>query len=111
MVPGRVDCLAVGSSTGGPQALFALFRALGRVERMPVFVTQQPYKSCVGDKIPLLAANPALPNMPVMLGTAAGVYNHGYVILKLDDANRTAGVSYYQDTDSGDLLFQETLGG
>jgi two-component system chemotaxis response regulator CheB len=40
VVPGRVDCLAVGSSTGGPQALFALFRALGRVERMPVFVTQ-----------------------------------------------------------------------
>jgi len=38
--PGKVDCLAIGSSTGGPQALFALFRALGRVERMPVFVTQ-----------------------------------------------------------------------
>jgi two-component system chemotaxis response regulator CheB len=37
---GRVDCLAIGSSTGGPQALFALFRALGRVDRMPVFVTQ-----------------------------------------------------------------------
>ena len=38
--PGKVECLAVGSSTGGPQALFALFRSLGRVERMPVFVTQ-----------------------------------------------------------------------
>jgi two-component system, chemotaxis family, protein-glutamate methylesterase/glutaminase len=37
---GKVDCLAVGSSTGGPQALFAVFRALGRIERMPVFVTQ-----------------------------------------------------------------------
>jgi two-component system chemotaxis response regulator CheB len=37
---GKFDCLAVGSSTGGPQALFALFRALGRVDRMPVFVTQ-----------------------------------------------------------------------
>ena len=36
----KVDCLAIGSSTGGPQALFALFRALGRVDRMPVFVTQ-----------------------------------------------------------------------
>ncbi len=40
IVPGRVECLAVGSSTGGPQALFALFRSLGRVDRMPVFVTQ-----------------------------------------------------------------------
>jgi two-component system chemotaxis response regulator CheB len=38
--PAKVDCLAIGSSTGGPQALFAVFRALGRVERMPVFVTQ-----------------------------------------------------------------------
>src|SRR5581483_7688160 len=37
---GRVDCLAIGSSTGGPQALFALFRSLGRIDRMPVFVTQ-----------------------------------------------------------------------
>jgi two-component system chemotaxis response regulator CheB len=40
VAPGKVDCLAIGSSTGGPQALFAVFRALGRVERMPVFVTQ-----------------------------------------------------------------------
>jgi two-component system chemotaxis response regulator CheB len=40
IVPGRIECLAIGSSTGGPQALFALFRALGRVDRMPVFVTQ-----------------------------------------------------------------------
>jgi len=36
----KVDCLAVGSSTGGPQALFALFRSLGPIDRMPVFVTQ-----------------------------------------------------------------------
>jgi hypothetical protein len=78
---------------------------------VPVFVTQQPYKSCVGGKIPLLPANPAVPGVPVMLGTTGGVYNHGYVILKLDDAGRTATVSYYQDTDAGDLLFQETLGG
>ncbi len=77
---------------------------------VPVFVTQQPYKSCIGGKIPLLPANPAVPGVPVMLGTTGGVYNHGYVILKLDDASRTATVSYYQDTDSGDLLFQEKLG-
>ncbi|MFL6260262.1 MAG: metallophosphoesterase family protein [Thermoanaerobaculia bacterium] len=78
---------------------------------VPVFVTQEPYKSRVGGKIPLLAANPAVPGVPVMLGTTGGVYNHGYVILKLDDAGKTAAVSYYQDTDTGALLFQETLGG
>ena len=40
VVPSKVECLAVGSSTGGPQALFSLFRSLGRIDRMPVFVTQ-----------------------------------------------------------------------
>jgi hypothetical protein len=45
-----------------------------------------------------------------MLGTTGSVYNHGYVILKLDDASRTATLSYYQDTDTGDLLFVEKLG-
>jgi 3',5'-cyclic AMP phosphodiesterase CpdA len=89
---------------------------------VPVFATQEPYKVCAGSKIPLLPANPALPGVPVMLGTTGGVYNHGYVILKLDDAHRTATLSYYQDTNTGqdtglrdtgigDLLFQETLGG
>lgn len=77
---------------------------------VPVFVTQEPYKSCVGGKIPLLPASPAVPGVPVMLGTTGSVYNHGYVILKLDDAGRTATLSYYQDTDTGDLLFTETLG-
>jgi hypothetical protein len=83
---------------------------------VPVFVAQEPYKVCAGgDKIPLLPANPATPGVPVMLGTTGGVYNHGYVILKLDDAGGTATVSYYQDkglqdTGTGDLLFQEVLG-
>ena len=83
---------------------------------VPVFVAQDPYKVCAGgDKIPLLPANPAIPGVPVMLGSTGGVYNHGYVILKLDDAGGTATVSYYQDTGLqdtgiGDLLFQETLG-
>ena len=78
---------------------------------VPVFVAQEPYKVCAGHDIPLLPANPAVPGVPVLLGTTGGVYNHGYVILKLDDAGGTATVSYYQDTDAGDLLFQEVLGG
>jgi hypothetical protein len=82
---------------------------------VPVFVTQDPYKVCAGGgKIPLLSS-PNNPGVPIMLGTTGGVYNHGYVILKLDDANRKAAVSYYQDTGLtdtgiGDLLFQEVLG-
>jgi len=91
-----------------PYGGLARGRCIGH-SAIPVFVTQEPYKSRVGDKIPLLPS-PPLPGVPVMLGTTGGVYNHGYVILKLDDASRTACVSYYQDTDTGDLLFEETLG-
>jgi len=40
--PGRLapKLLAIGSSTGGPQALFTLLRALGRGVRVPVVLTQ-----------------------------------------------------------------------
>jgi len=82
---------------------------------VPVFVAQDPYKVCAGgDKIPLLSS-PNSPGVPVMLGSTGGVYNHGYVILELDDAAGTATASYYQDTGlqdagTGDLLFQELLG-
>jgi two-component system chemotaxis response regulator CheB len=36
----RPDCLAIGSSTGGPQALFKVFQMMGKVTNLPVFVTQ-----------------------------------------------------------------------
>jgi two-component system chemotaxis response regulator CheB len=36
----RPDCIAIGSSTGGPQALFKVFQMLGKVTNLPVFVTQ-----------------------------------------------------------------------
>jgi two-component system chemotaxis response regulator CheB len=36
----KPDCIAVGSSTGGPQALFKVFQMLGKVTNLPIFVTQ-----------------------------------------------------------------------
>lgn len=36
----RPDCIAIGSSTGGPQALFKVFQMLGKVTNLPIFVTQ-----------------------------------------------------------------------
>lgn len=36
----RPDCIALGSSTGGPQALFKVFQMMGKVTDLPVFVTQ-----------------------------------------------------------------------
>lgn len=92
----------------GPYAGLAKGRCIG-CSAVPVFLTQEPYKSRVGDRIPLLA-NPKVPGTPILLGTTGEVYNHAYVILKLDDAGRTARVSYYQDTEEGALLFEEVLG-
>jgi two-component system, chemotaxis family, protein-glutamate methylesterase/glutaminase len=39
-VPGRIDCLAIGSSTGGLHALSALFAALPAGCDMPILITQ-----------------------------------------------------------------------
>jgi two-component system, chemotaxis family, protein-glutamate methylesterase/glutaminase len=36
----RPDCIAIGSSTGGPQALFKVFQTMGKVTNLPVFLTQ-----------------------------------------------------------------------
>lgn len=36
----KPDCIAIGSSTGGPQALFKMLQTLGKVGNMPVFITQ-----------------------------------------------------------------------
>lgn len=36
----KPDCLVIGSSTGGPQALFKVFQMLGAISHLPVFVTQ-----------------------------------------------------------------------
>jgi hypothetical protein len=63
---------------------------------IPVYVSENPYTSRVGDKIPLLPANPAVSNLPVMLESVDGVYQHAYAILKLDDSARTAQITYYQ---------------
>jgi two-component system chemotaxis response regulator CheB len=37
---GKPECLVIGSSTGGPQALFKVFQMLGPITHLPVFVTQ-----------------------------------------------------------------------
>lgn len=36
----KPDCLVIGSSTGGPQALFKMFQSIGKITHLPVFVTQ-----------------------------------------------------------------------
>jgi len=36
----KPECLVIGSSTGGPQALFKVFQMLGPISHLPVFLTQ-----------------------------------------------------------------------
>jgi 3',5'-cyclic AMP phosphodiesterase CpdA len=85
----------------GPYLGLKRGRCIG-ASAVPIFLEQDPYKSRVGDAIPVL---------PVRLSTTTDDdYSHCYVILKLDDASGTAKLSYYQDTDEEELLFEETLG-
>lgn len=43
----------------------------------------------------------------IVLGTTAGLYNHGYAIIDLDGAAGT--LSYYQDSDEDNPMFQQSL--
>lgn len=59
-------------------------------------------------EMPKTHANADVPyNQQVELGKGSAFYQHCYTILKLDKASAT--VAYYEDTDGGKLLFQETL--
>lgn len=88
----------------GPYAGLSRGRCIGHAA-VPVLTDQTPYASRVGDKIPLLPSN----ENPVRLGITDDMYNHGYVIAKLDDTRKTARLSYYQDRGT-ELLFEEVVG-
>jgi hypothetical protein len=78
---------------------------------IPVYVAENPYTSRVGNRIPLLPANPAVSSLPVMLESVDGVYEHAFAILKLDDAAKTAQITYYQTCGpQGTPLFTERIG-
>lgn len=88
-----------------PYAGLARGRCIGHAA-VPVLTGQKPYTSRVGEKIPLLPSN----ENPVQLGITDDMYNHGYVIAQLDDAKKTARLSYYQDAGKVELLFEEVVG-
>jgi hypothetical protein len=77
---------------------------------IPVYVSEGPYRSRVGNQIPLVPANPAVSSLPVMLDSADGVFQHAFVILELDDRAKTAKASYYQSGAPAAPLFVETIG-
>ena len=77
---------------------------------IPVFAAQTPYQLVEGIPSPPRLVSDPKTGQPVQLGqNAQGVYNHGYVLLKLNDAARTAEVSYYDEGNWGAPLYTETL--
>lgn len=53
-------------------------------------------------------ASPDDPSKTVKLAADDQVYAHGFVILELDDSDRSATATYYQET-SEEPLYRETL--
>ncbi len=95
-------------------AIFAPYAGLARGRcighgAIPVLASLDPYTPRAVGKIPLLPS-PTDPAQPIRLGTTGEAYNHGYVIARLDDAAKTARVSYYQDA-GDELMFEEVVGG
>jgi hypothetical protein len=75
---------------------------------IPVFLDDNPYTPLSGvTDAPRLVASPADPSKGLQLGPERDVYAHGFAILKLDDDQRTAKVSYYVDTQDGPFFEEE----
>ena len=77
---------------------------------IPMLVAREPYAGVpeLPDP-PELVDDPGNPGKPLELATVDEVYAHGFVILQLDDRERTATASYYQETDYSRPMYEERL--
>ena len=77
---------------------------------IPTFLDADPYAVLdnLGSDPPKLVASPDDPSKSVELAADDQVYAHGFVILELDDSDRSAVATYYQET-SEEPLYRETL--
>jgi Calcineurin-like phosphoesterase len=77
---------------------------------IPAFTEQNPYavETSLPDP-PKLVADPHHPGAPLKLGVVDQAYAHGFAIVELDDRERSATVSYYQETDYSRPMFVERL--
>ena len=77
---------------------------------IPSFLDPSPYQSLANiEPLPALVDDPAHPGKKLELGTSGPVYDHGFVILELDDAALTAKASYYQASQPDRPMFVEQL--
>ncbi|MDX1999957.1 MAG: metallophosphoesterase, partial [Thermoanaerobaculia bacterium] len=77
---------------------------------IPAFTEQDPYAVVASlPNPPALVGDPRNPGEPLKLGVVDQAYAHGFVIVRLDDRDRSATVSYYQETDYTTPMFVERL--
>lgn len=77
---------------------------------IPAFTEQDPYAVVAAlPNPPQLVADPQNPGEPLKLGVVDQAYAHGFAIVELDDRDRSATVSYYQETDYTTPMFVERL--
>lgn len=77
---------------------------------IPAFTEQDPYAVEASlPNPPALVADPRNPGAPLKLGVVDQAYAHGFAIVRLDDRDRSATVSYYQETDYTRPMFVERL--
>jgi len=77
---------------------------------IPTFRVDDPYKILdgLGADRPQPVADPADPSLPLQPAADDQVYAHGFAILQLDDRDRSATASYYQET-SDQAMWVERL--
>jgi Calcineurin-like phosphoesterase len=77
---------------------------------IPAFTESDPYTVQPTLKSPpQLVDDPKNPGQPLKLGTVDQAYAHGFAIVQLNDQDRSATVSYYQETDYTKPMFVERL--
>ena len=77
---------------------------------IPAFLDSDPYQvlAGLGEDRPQLVDQLDHPGTPVQLSADEQVYAHGFVILELDDGDRSATATYYEET-TDTPLWVETL--
>lgn len=77
---------------------------------IPTFRVDEPYKILdgLGADWPQPVADPTDPSQPIQPAADDEVYAHGFVILHLDDRDRSATASFYQET-SDQAMWVERL--
>lgn len=77
---------------------------------IPSFLDPSPYQPLANiEPLPALVDAPGQPGKKLELATTGSVYDHGFVILELDDATLTAKASYYQESQPDRPMFVEQL--